>query len=229
MQHMNPPTGPIRLIDPALIVSATRARNVVTRSGVRMRGLYASRRFNRMLPWESPLELHAIELCEFYPGVVDVVSQPMQLALPGLPFRYTPDLVVETSKAAIYVIECKPDCRLKGGTAAMLSDIGVALAKANIIFRVLTEQWVDRPNALINVRTVIRHRKPKRPLETARWKLIKQMLPCRFSTAAETTSTVEVLQAMASWLIAFDLDRQLDADTWLSASQSGDLDATPFI
>lgn len=85
-------------------------RNLVTRSGARVRGIHQSRRFSTPLPWETPEERTLIQILDASAATVELLSQPAQLEIPtetGF-FLYTPDVAVQRTDASIWVIECKP-------------------------------------------------------------------------------------------------------------------------
>lgn len=85
-------------------------RNLVTRSGARVRGIHQSRRFSTPLPWETPEERTLIEVLDASAATEALLSQPVQLEIPTEigPFLYTPDVAVQRADTSIWVIECKP-------------------------------------------------------------------------------------------------------------------------
>lgn len=104
-------------------------RNLVTRSGARVRGLHQSRRFPTPLTWETPEERTLIQVLDASPATAELLSQPAQLEIPTETgsFLYTPDVVVQRTNASIWVIECKPlevlrqvEIRLKHCAISML-------------------------------------------------------------------------------------------------------------
>lgn len=104
-------------------------RNLVTRSGARVRGIHSSRRFPTPLPWETPEERTLIQVLDASPATAELLSQPAQLEIPTEtgPFLYTPDVAVQWTNGSIWVIECKPlgelrqvEIRLKHCAISML-------------------------------------------------------------------------------------------------------------
>lgn len=74
-----------------------RPRRIVTRSGVRVRGIFPSRRFNREMHWESALERELINRLEASWRIADAATQPItmpitSLAADGHQFRLHPGL-----------------------------------------------------------------------------------------------------------------------------------------
>lgn len=61
-----------------------RPRRVVTRSGVRVRGIFPSRRFNREMHWEAPLERELINRLEASWRIADAATQPITMTIPSL-------------------------------------------------------------------------------------------------------------------------------------------------
>jgi hypothetical protein len=88
----------------------TKPRNLVTRSGARVRGIHTSKRFPLPLSWETPEERTLIEVLDASPATAALLSQPAQLFIPSEfePFVYTPDVAVLRTDARVWVIECKP-------------------------------------------------------------------------------------------------------------------------
>ncbi len=54
-------------------------RKVVTPSGRKVRGYFPSKKMGRMVAWESQIELDAILLFEFSPGVISFQEQPEKI------------------------------------------------------------------------------------------------------------------------------------------------------
>lgn len=59
-------------------------RRIVTRSGKRVRGEFPSRRFQRYMPWESPIEYKAINRLEASWSITDAISQPLTIQVSSL-------------------------------------------------------------------------------------------------------------------------------------------------
>jgi hypothetical protein len=93
-----------------------RARTIVTRRGIRRRGLIRSPKFpHHPLSWESPLERRLIKAAVLSPAFTAFRTQPATLELSGPDggFDYTPDAVAnvityEEGGAATVFLECKP-------------------------------------------------------------------------------------------------------------------------
>ena len=58
-------------------------RRIVTRSGLRVRGIFPSRRFDRAMHWESSIERDLIYRLEASWLVVDAVTQPLTIQIPS--------------------------------------------------------------------------------------------------------------------------------------------------
>ena len=61
-----------------------RPRRIVTRSGVRVRGIFPSTRFNREMHWEAPLEREVINRLEASWRIADAATQPITMPIPSL-------------------------------------------------------------------------------------------------------------------------------------------------
>lgn len=59
-----------------------RTRRVVTRSGVRVRGIFPSERFHKALQWESDLERRLLYRLEASWRVQEVCTQPLSVSIP---------------------------------------------------------------------------------------------------------------------------------------------------
>lgn len=59
-------------------------RRIVTRSGVRVRGIFPSRRFDREMHWEAPLEREVINRLEASWWTADAATQPITMLIPSL-------------------------------------------------------------------------------------------------------------------------------------------------
>lgn len=90
--------------------SRNKPRNLVTPSGVRVRGIHHSHRFHTPMSWETPEERTAIEALDASFGTLELLSQPAELEIPSEdgPFIYTPDVAALREDDGIWVIECKP-------------------------------------------------------------------------------------------------------------------------
>lgn len=61
-----------------------RPRRLVTRSGLRVRGIFPSHRFSREMPWESSLERELVYRLEASWLVQDACTQPTTMSVPSL-------------------------------------------------------------------------------------------------------------------------------------------------
>ncbi len=85
-------------------------RNLVTRSGTRVRGIHTSLRFGSQVQWETPEERTAIEVLDASPWTLGLVSQATLLTIQSFEgeFNYVPDIVALREPSELLVIECKP-------------------------------------------------------------------------------------------------------------------------
>jgi hypothetical protein len=61
-----------------------RPRRIVTRSGVRVRGIFPSRRFDCEMHWEASLERELINRLEASWRIADAATQPITMPIPSL-------------------------------------------------------------------------------------------------------------------------------------------------
>ena len=86
-------------------------RKVITRSGARVRGLFASLKSERLIPWESQLERDALLLLEFDPAVywMREFQECLDIRAGEEAFRAYPDFFVEEIDGLPLIIEVKSD------------------------------------------------------------------------------------------------------------------------
>jgi hypothetical protein len=86
-------------------------RKVITRSGARVRGYFASVKSYRLIPWESPLEREALVIAEFDPRIVRMREhqQLMEIDAEEDAFDAYPDFVFEYEDADPLIVEVKSD------------------------------------------------------------------------------------------------------------------------
>jgi hypothetical protein len=98
----------LRALSPKLSPSR-KPRQLVTRSGARVRGFHHSLKHQKSLAWETVEERALIQTLDASPGTTQLASQPvtLEIALGEDTFEYTPDVVVERYEQ-ITVFECKP-------------------------------------------------------------------------------------------------------------------------
>lgn len=137
------------------------ARNIVTRSGARVRGIYFSARFRRGLKWESRLERRLIKACDVSWLVRDALTQPITWTIPDGDgsFEYTPDAAILTRCGQVAIVECKPEIDLQDPeTRRRLNRVAEVLAASEIQLSVLTEEYLsDALNT--NCETVLRYQR----------------------------------------------------------------------
>lgn len=122
---------------------ASPSRRIVTGSGKRVRGKFASRRFGALLSWESQLERAFIHQAQLSRRIARIYPQPARLNLVGLAgsIDYTPDFLVIDVDDRFSFVECKPNEKLKAVSLIhRLNAIEGTLRTANCEFSVLTER-----------------------------------------------------------------------------------------
>ncbi len=150
--------------------SPTKPRNLVTRSGARVRGIHHSNRFRASMPWETPEERTAIEALDASFGTLELLSQPAQLEIPSEdgPFSYTPDVAALRKDGSIWVYECKPqDVLQQLDIRSKLSAIAMHLVSYGICFVELPNEV--QPSAAVKDNLRMLHR-PTGPVQYPRAK-----------------------------------------------------------
>ncbi len=149
------------------ITSSRKVRPVITPSGKRARGLFASRKCPTRARWESLLEQDVLRVLEVSSNVCLLRTHPAVLELRGeKPMRYTPDVLVET-KDTLVLVETKamyflgkPEARVR------LAEINSRLMRHGLSLLLLTEQDVqieplqDELKVLLRERPVVGRYRP---------------------------------------------------------------------
>lgn len=121
-------------------------RRVVTRSGKKIRGNFASFKMGAMVPWESPIEADAIRLFEFNPGVVSYCSQPsheVYYDTDGNAHGFVPDFRVDFHRGGSIWVEIKSDADVEyPPTARTLGLKALALKEQGRRYRVLSAKQI---------------------------------------------------------------------------------------
>jgi hypothetical protein len=182
------------------------ARRIVTGSGARMRGYFSSIRFDKSLPWESPIERDFLRHVEFSNFVVDVESQPARLFLRSgdLMIDYTPDfMLIDADDDQIALVECKPDSKLDDPELRQrLRDIRNVLLSFGIRFVIVTDSQLENKQINANISLLLKYR--------TRWNSF-----CKISD-----SSLRMVDGAASWSFG-DLVQRVSRDQALHIIAAG--------
>jgi len=132
----------------------TKPRNLVTRSGARVRGFHHSWRFQERLSWETPEERTLIEVLDASPATRGLLSQSAVLTIPNEngSFEYTPDVAVLRADSSAWVIECKPlDILHDPQTQSRHAAIGMHLISFGINFLELPNEALPSSTVMQNL------------------------------------------------------------------------------
>lgn len=209
------------------------ARKVVTRRGRHFRGYFPSRKLNRMVAWESPLERDAIQLLEFSPGVVSYQEQPTVIQyFDGDQMRdYYPDLEVRLLDGATVHFEVKPSSKLaKPKIATKLRAIAEHYIERGWRFRIITEHEIRCEPLLSNVRTLIYLNGRAGTFLPTAADLIRTFgsTSVSFDALAAKLGKETVWRLLAVNQLACDLTQPITANTLLSTTMGG-RDATVLL
>ncbi|MEC5205504.1 hypothetical protein QF022_000460 [Vogesella perlucida] len=136
-----------------------RVRKVVTRRGRHIRGDFPSKKLDRMVVWESPLEKAALLLIELSPGVISYQEQPEEVVYWNgeVMCRYVPDVRVNLCDETSLLIEVKPSGELKRPVVkAKYTWIAKHLQEQGEHFLILTEQEIYQEPQFSNLKR-LRH------------------------------------------------------------------------
>lgn len=133
----------------------TPVRKIVTRSGGIPRGLFPSRKNNRMVGYEHLLEADACVLFEMSPQIAAYHEQPTRISFPdGDRTRlYTPDYQLELTDGRQFLVEIKPARRLAAPEIRDKFDrIEEHMHRLGLSFIVLTDELIRKQPRLTNLR-----------------------------------------------------------------------------
>lgn len=133
----------------------TPARKIVTRSGGIPRGLFPSRKNDRMVGYEHLLEADACVLFEMSPQIAAYHEQPIRISFPdGDRTRlYTPDYQLELTDGRQFLVEIKPARRLAVPEIRDKFDrIEEHMHRLGLSFLVLTDELIRKQPRLTNLR-----------------------------------------------------------------------------
>jgi hypothetical protein len=210
------------------------ARNIVTPSGGRRRGLYPSR-FG-MLPYEAPLECDLIKRLDGSWTCTEFVTQALQLLIRDRradqeSFRYTPDACVRHHGGRISLIECKPDDLLDEFNRPRGPKIQRYLQSLDIDFLVLTESELHPGLRQANASMLSCNF--RRALKPA---LVRQLQerttkaqPSTFGALAHALGLGDARTALARGFVFFDTAALLTESTPIHPTFHEALDAADFL
>lgn len=145
----------------------TPVRKIVTRSGGIPRGLFPSRKNNRMVGYEHLLEADACVLFEMSPQIAAYHEQPTRISFPeGDRTRlYTPDYQLELTDGRQFLVEIKPARRLAAPEIRDKFDrIEEHMHRLGLSFIVLTDELIRKQPRLTNLRR-LRYDAPLSPVD----------------------------------------------------------------
>jgi hypothetical protein len=208
------------------------ARNVVTRSGVRRRGLYASR-FGQ-LPWEAPLEFDLIARLDGSWACAEAFTQTLQFVIPcrrGESFLYTPDACLRRRGEQIEAVECKPEALLDDFNQHRHAQIRRYFRSLDIGFLVLGENELPsdarHANALVLGESFRRALKPPKVRELG--ERTAASAPRTFSALVDALGPADARTALARGFVYFDTAAPLGAATPLFQVFQEAHDAADFL
>lgn len=140
-----------------------RKRKVITRSGARVRGYFASFKSRRLIPWESLLERDALLVMEFDDEILAMREFQEQVAIesPYGQFSAYPDFHTELTTGHSEIVEVKADfALLELDVQRRLSYVGAHFAQNLQRYRVLSEAEIRQQPRLSNLELLVSYRRP---------------------------------------------------------------------
>jgi hypothetical protein len=209
------------------------AREVVTRSGARRRGLCPSR-FG-MLSYEAPLERDVIKRLDGSWACTEFITQALQLLIRDgrseqESFRYTPDACAR-HHGRISLIECKPDNLLDEFNRPRGPKIQRYLRSLDINFLVLTEDDLHpgprQANALMLSNNFRRELKPAQVHQLQ--ERMTKLKPSTFGALTQALGLADARTALARGFVFFDTAAELTDNTPIYLTFHEAFDAADFL
>lgn len=199
-------------------------RKIVTRSGGIPRGLFPSRKNNRMVGYEHLLEADACVLFEMSPRIASYREQPVRISFPdGDRTRlYTPDYEIELTDGRRFLIEIKPSRRLAEPAVRDKFDrVEEHMHRLGKLFLVLTDESIRKQPRLINLRR-LRYDAPLSAVDYDAIRRILRTITCsEISTLGQLSSLLgssAVVDLLMRGHATCPLDRPLSYDTPVNIS-----------
>lgn len=206
------------------------SRNVLTRRGRGFRGNFPSRKLGRMVAGESLVELLAILLWEFSPGVLTYREQPtvIQYVDGEITRDYYPDFEIVLTTGEVIHLEIKTAKEMaKPVSQSKYRAIATAYARRQHGFRLLTDEDMGQGYLSQNLEKLasLIHFRPD-GVSRAKWFQHFGNGPVPFATVADKLGENEVLRLIA-WREAHgDLNEPLMGDLKVQLIGEGGCDAT---
>lgn len=197
-----------------------RKRKVITRSGARVRGYFASLKNKRLIPWESLLERDALLVMEFDEGISSIreFQEEICVEASGGTFSAYPDFHTRLTNGEEEIVEVKADSALRNAAVTQrLSQIAAQLAVNGQRYRILAEAEIRKQPRLANLEILVAHRRPPwcRSIPHELENSTRLLLECERPTtlrefSASVGGSARVLRFIANGLVRVDLNRELD-------------------
>jgi predicted nuclease of restriction endonuclease-like (RecB) superfamily len=131
-----------------------KARKIKPSKKVSIRGKHKSRKMACMIPWESTLERDYLKLAEFDPTINYISAQPIPIYYyyGGKERVYFPDFLVKTIDFQTYLIEVKPENKIKTSENLIKFQVGSLYCKENNMrYRVVSEKDIRKGHLIENL------------------------------------------------------------------------------
>ena len=139
-------------------------RRVITRSGARVRGYFASVKSYRLIPWESPLEREALVIAEFDPRISRMREhqQLIEIDEEEDAFDAYPDFVFEYEDADPLIVEVKSERHARDPEIqARLSRVAQHIELQGGRYEVQVESQIRRLPRLETLEHLLTFRRPR--------------------------------------------------------------------
>ena len=203
-----------------------RKRKVITRSGARVRGLFASLKSERLIPWESALERDALLVKEFDRTVrrMREFQECLQIRTSDAAFDAYPDFLVEPFDGPPFLVEVKSDVDASDENVRQrLHLVAAHLAEASQQYVVWCERDIRLQPRLSTLEMLITFRRPGADSVLRSQSDIAHLLAdepaTTFALAARRLGCrSRVLQLIANDLLSTDLSHPISDDSVLTVA-----------
>ena len=199
-------------------MTSSPVRNVVTRSGIGIRGKFPSRKVGAMVKWESTLEADAIRLFEFNPGVAFYAAQPsfeIYHDADGSAHEFVPDFRVDWLLGGSMLVEVKSDEHADyRPTARILELKALSMQTQDKHYRVLRKSEIRAQPRFRNLQLLEQHARLKLAAESTAF---LRRLDCRTAFLIKDLGQLiggvqVVIAAIACGLLRTDLLQPLNEE-----------------
>ncbi len=191
-------------------------RRVITRSGARVRGYFASVKSYRLIPWESPLEREALVIAEFDPRISRMREHQQLIEIDDEEdaFDAYPDFVFEYEDADPLIVEVKSERHARDPEIqARLTRVAQHIELQGGRYEVQLESQIRRLPRLETLEHLLTFRRPGAPSHLIERRGVAELLRWSgqfplYAASQRLQSRPLVLQLIANDLLHANFDEE---------------------